>query len=148
MINVLQCDGKAWNLNNNFFFLIFILFIIYAVAIYRSDGQLVRVTDCSLNVSGSLPIRDTADLHCNVRSLDCCFLWCDHWTDWVIVSIVNSVKIVNMPQAWLPHLEGGKQSNFTDTTKLLILFHLQTLGAERHIPSFLNFLIIKFRRIK
>ena len=29
----------------------------------------------------------------------------------------------------------------------MILFHLQTLGAERHIQSFLNFWIIKFWKI-
>ena len=34
--------------------------------------------------------------------------------------------------------------NFTDRTKFRILFHLQTLGAGRHIPNFFNFRIIKF----
>ena len=33
--------------------------------------------------------------------------------------------------------------NFTDITKWLILFHLQTVGAGRHISSFLNFWKIK-----
>ena len=37
--------------------------------------------------------------------------------------------------------------NFTDITILMILFHLQKLGAGRHIPGFLNFWIIKFRKI-
>ena len=34
--------------------------------------------------------------------------------------------------------------NFTDQTKLTILFHLQTLGAGRTIPSFMIFWKIKF----
>ena len=29
--------------------------------------------------------------------------------------------------------------NFTGITKLMILIHLQTIGAGRHVPSFLNF---------
>ena len=36
--------------------------------------------------------------------------------------------------------------NFTDIKKLMILFHLQTQAAERHIPSFLNFWKIKILR--
>ena len=38
--------------------------------------------------------------------------------------------------------------NFRDRTIFFYLFHLQTLGAEHHIPSFFNFWIIKFRKLK
>ena len=31
------------------------------------------------------------------------------------------------------------QFNFTDRTKLMIFFHLQRLGAERHRTRFLNY---------
>ena len=37
----------------------------------RSDGQVVSVTDCSVNDSGSLPTRDTDYKVFNARSLNC-----------------------------------------------------------------------------
>ena len=37
--------------------------------------------------------------------------------------------------------------NFTDRTKLMILFHLPSLGVECHRPSFLNHWKMKFEKI-
>ena len=36
-----------------------------------------------------------------------------------IISIVNSVKMVNMPQARLPHLELGKQTRYIIIIKFI-----------------------------
>ena len=49
-------------------------------------------------------------------------------------------------------LLGGPAENesspiISDTTKFMILIHLQTLGAGRHIQSFLNFWILNFWKI-
>ena len=40
--------------------------------------------------------------------------------------------------------ENASLSTISQIMKLTILFHLQILGAGHHIPSFLNFCIIKF----
>ena len=43
--------------------------------------------------------------------------------------------------------ENASLPTISQIMKLMILFHLQTLGAGHHIPSFLNFCIIKFWKI-
>ena len=69
---------------------------------YRSDGELVSVADCGVNDSGSLPTRGTArfSVHCKVIELPLSMMQSLNHNIYAaefIISIVNSVKMVNMP---------------------------------------------------
>ena len=76
----------------------------------HSDGQVVSVTHCSVNDSSSFPTRDSAcrfSVQCKVIELSLSRMPFTGPTEFII-SIVNSVKMVNIPLARLPHLEEGK----------------------------------------
>ena len=67
----------------------------------RSDGQVVSMTDCSVNDSGLLPTRDSDcrfSVQCKVIELPLSMMPFAGLIEFII-SIVNSVKIVNMPLA-------------------------------------------------
>ena len=65
----------------------------------RSDGQVVSVRDCSVNGQGSLPSRDIDcrfSVPCQVIELHAFYGAITGPTEFII-SIVNSIKMVNMP---------------------------------------------------
>ena len=66
-----------------------------------SDGTVVSVIDCSVSDSGSLPTRDTDcsfSVQCKVIELPLSVMPFSGPTEFII-SIVNSVNMVNMPLA-------------------------------------------------
>ena len=66
---------------------------------HSSDGQVVSGTDCSVNGSGSLPTRGTDcrfSVQCKVIEPPAFYDAITGPTEFII-SIVNSVKMVNMP---------------------------------------------------
>ena len=86
--------------------LVKILYALYSchggfIVFHRSDGQLVSETDCSVNgPSSNLTWQHVFSYDAIAGPTE------------FITSLVNSVKMVNMPYAWLPLIDGGKKSRY------------------------------------
>ena len=74
----------------------------------RSDSRMVRVVDCSDEYIGSRPEDAWHSFHC--IALTAFYDGITGPTEFI--SVVDSVKMVDMPLVWLPCLDSGKMSRY------------------------------------
>ena len=98
------------------------IFTAWEIRPNRSDGQVVSGADCNLNGSGSLPTRDTDcrfSGQCKVIELLAFYDVITGLTEFI--SIVNSVKMVNMPDSHdYPTLQEG------NSLGILLLYYMKS----------------------
>ena len=107
------------NINWPYLVNVWFTFFLVQIHIFWAKVMAKHVTDCSVNDSSLLPSSDTdckiftamQGFHCNARSLNCRFLWCSS-LDQLSSSSLSWIrsKWLICPRAWLPHLDGEKQS--------------------------------------